>query len=206
MVTIDGGAAVGKSTISKMISENFKWHYLDSGLLYRLVAAQTTDDEHALKIIENSNYEQMIHNDDIEHTHNLRSEAISKKASQIAKDPQIRDALIPIQRKFAKSPGLVADGRDMGTVIFPSAIAKIFLYASDKVVAERRYKELFKKNSKISKEEVYENIKIRNARDSQRKVAPVRPAIDAFQVDTSMLDSTQVYKIITEYLHKKRVK
>ena len=202
VITIDGPSGSGKGTISRAVARELGFHFLDSGALYRLLAyaaqqrGMALDDEAALARLAgeldivfpaDSDGEQVLLNgEDV--GDRIRSEAAGAGASQVAALPMVRAALLERQRDFRQAPGLVADGRDMGTVVFPDADAKIFLTASAQERARRRCKQLKEKGMDFAYEDILADIQARDARDAGRKVAPLRPAEDAVQVDTSDLD------------------
>jgi cytidylate kinase len=195
------------------------WHFLDSGALYRLVAVASIDraisanDEVALgEVAENLDVNFGISNDGMVIlldgnyiTGRLRSETVSVFASKIAAYPLVRSALVHRQRAFRKPPGLVADGRDMGTVIFPDAILKIFLTASAEARAERRYKQLKEKGESVNLTRLFQDINMRDERDSSRAISPLRPAEDAHRIDSTELSINEVLQKIQELLYKSAV-
>ncbi|GHE33984.1 (d)CMP kinase [Vulcaniibacterium thermophilum] len=199
VLTIDGPSGSGKGTISRLIARRLGWHYLDSGALYRAigVAAGWSDvdlaDPAALvrcafdtRIeFDESGEELRILVNGMDATDELRTETAGAAASAIAAIPEVRSALKERQRAFRQPPGLVADGRDMGTVIFPDASCKVFLTASAEERAERRYKQLKDKGVSVTLESLLREILARDARDAQRAVAPLRPAEDAVCIDTT---------------------
>ncbi|MGH8226611.1 MAG: (d)CMP kinase [Steroidobacteraceae bacterium] len=206
IVTIDGPSGSGKGTISLAVARFASWHRLDSGALYRLVAlvgrerGLAPDDvkrhvEAALgmdaRFLEGPEGER-ITLDGRDVTAELRTEAVGQGASRVAAWPQLRQALLERQQGFARPPGLVADGRDMGTVVFPGAPLKIFLTASAEERAERRHKQLKGKGSGVSLAALSREIAERDARDSTRKVAPLRPAPDAQVIDSTGLAVEEV--------------
>ena len=181
------------------LAEDLGWHFLDSGALYRLVAVAAMD--RAIHPDQHEELGQLARELDVNFgvsgdgmvilldgnyiTGRLRSAEVSVRASQIAAVPLVRDALVARQRAFRQMPGLVADGRDMGTVIFPDASLKIFLTASAEARAERRYKQLKEKGESVNLSRLFREIKERDERDSSRAVAPLRPAGDAHIVDST---------------------
>jgi len=201
-LTIDGPSGSGKGTISRLVASRLGWHYLDSGALYRSVglAAGWADidlsDASALVrctfdttigFIGAGPEEPRILVNGVDATDELRTETAGAAASAIAAIPEVRSALRDRQRAFRQPPGLVADGRDMGTVIFPDASHKVFLTASADERAERRYKQLKEKGVSVTLDGLLREILARDARDANRAVAPLRPADDAVCIDTTGL-------------------
>ncbi|MBK5922826.1 cytidylate kinase [Rhodovulum sulfidophilum] len=180
-VAIDGPAAAGKGTISRAVAAHFGFAHLDTGLLYRAVGARMLDGldpVEAARTLEPSVLERG----------DLRAPEVAQAASKVAAIPEVRAALVDFQRAFAaRAGGAVLDGRDIGTVICPEAPAKLFVTASDEVRAERRFLELRQKGIETSFEEVLAEMRERDARDSARATAPLRPAEDAVILDTSRL-------------------
>jgi len=202
VITIDGPSGSGKGTISRMLAQELGYHFLDSGALYRLLALAAErrgialDDEAALVVLSReldisfpatSDSEQVLL-DGVDVNDEIRTEAAGAGASRVAALPEVRTALLTRQHNFRQPPGLVADGRDMGTVVFPDAGAKIFLTASAEERAKRRCNQLKEKGLNLVFEDVLADIEARDERDANRAVAPLRPAADAAQVDTSDLD------------------
>jgi cytidylate kinase len=214
VITVDGPGGSGKGTIAMRLAEKLGWHFLDSGALYRLVAVAAmdraigADDEAALgRIAEGldvnfgmSGEGMVILLDGNYITGRLRSEGVSVFASKIAAVPLVRSALVHRQRAFRKQPGLVADGRDMGTVIFSDAILKIFLTASAEARAKRRYKQLKEKGESVNLSRLFRDIKMRDERDSTRAIAPLKPAQDAHVIDSTELNIKQVLQEIYNLL------
>ena len=198
VITIDGPTASGKGTVAQIVAEKLHFHYLDSGALYRLTALSVMrsgtnpDDIDQIASIACSlpcHFEKkriFLEKDDV--TETIRAEAIGNMASKIATLPGVRHALAGLQTSFRKVPGLVADGRDMGTVIFPDAALKIFLTASVEVRAARRYKQLLEKGISASIDSLRKDLVERDRRDTERKEAPLVPAVDAVTLDTSGMD------------------
>lgn len=200
VLTIDGPSGSGKGTISRAVAARLGWHYLDSGALYRAVGVAagwsdldlsdpsslvrcTFDTRIAFR--ENPGGEPRVLVNDVDATLELRTETAGAAASAIAAIPEVRSALKDRQRAFRRPPGLVADGRDMGTVIFPDAPYKVFLTASPEERAARRYKQLKDKGVSVTLDGLLREILARDARDASRAVAPLRPADDAVPIDTT---------------------
>jgi len=213
IVTIDGPSGSGKGTIARLVAQHAGWHLLDSGALYRLSAMEgarrglAPDDVagHA-RWAEIMDVTFGVHPDGTERvtlagqdvTRELRSEVAGAGASRVAAWPPLRAALLARQHAFAQSPGLVADGRDMGTVVFPTADLKIFLTASADERALRRYKQLKDKDSGVSLAALSREIAERDLRDSTRAVAPLKPAADAEVIDSTALTIEQVVNRVLE--------
>ncbi|MBL1278336.1 MAG: (d)CMP kinase [Ectothiorhodospiraceae bacterium] len=208
VITIDGPTASGKGTITRLIAQRLGWHILDSGALYRLVALAAQKHQIALddiaslqplaahldvEFVAAEGAEEMVvllEGEDV--TLELRKETTGNGASKVAALPVVRGALLERQRAFAQSPGLVADGRDMGTVVFPSAVIKIFLTASAEERARRRYNQLKDKGLGVTMRGLLEEIAERDERDMNRSASPLVPAEDAVELDTSALSIEQV--------------
>ena len=200
VLTIDGPSGAGKGTVSRILAQRLAWHYLDSGALYRAVGVaagwadidisdasalvRCTFDTH-VRFVEQAGRGLRVMVNDTDATDELRLETTGALASAIAAIPEVRAALKERQRAFRELPGLVADGRDMGTVIFPDAPFKVFLTASAEERAQRRYKQLKEKGVSVNFDDLLREIMARDARDAQRAVAPLRPADDAVLIDTS---------------------
>jgi CMP/dCMP kinase len=207
IVTIDGPSGSGKGTISRLVARHAGWHLLDSGALYRLVALaglkqgiDPADVQAHAKLALSMNVEFGVLPDGNERvllsgadvTAELRSEIAGAGASRVAAWPEVRSALMERQRAFGKPPGLVADGRDMGTVVFPAAHLKVFLTASPDERALRRYKQLKDKGSDVSLAALSREIAERDLRDSTRAVSPLKPASDAEVIDSTGLSIEDV--------------
>jgi cytidylate kinase len=214
IVTIDGPSGSGKGTIARLVAKHGGWHLLDSGALYRLAAMEgarrglAPDDVqgHArwaavmdvtFGVRPDGGEVVTLAGRDV--TAELRSETAGAGASRVAAWPPLRDALLARQHAFAQPPGLVADGRDMGTVVFPAADLKVFLTASADERALRRYKQLKDKGSDVSLAALSREIAERDARDSTRAVAPLKPAPDAKVVDSTALTIEQVVHRVLEW-------
>lgn len=181
-VAIDGPAAAGKGTVSRAVAEHFGFAHLDTGLLYRAVGAKVLDgmtaEEAALTLVAAD-----LENDQ------LRTNSVADAASRAAAIPAVRAALVDFQRSFAmRAGGAVLDGRDIGTVICPDAQVKLFVTATSQVRAQRRFAELTAKGAEVTFEEVLSDVEARDARDSTRAEAPLKPATDAVEMDTSKMD------------------
>ena len=216
VITIDGPAGSGKGTISQRVADKLGWNILDSGALYRLVAlvAQrktiALDDDEALTEIAESldvnfksggeRLEMTLEGDIV--TDSIRTEECGSGASQVAAITGVRDALLDRQRRFLQEPGLVADGRDMGTVVFPSAKVKIFLTASPEIRAERRLNQLKQQGISANLRGLIRDIEERDARDSNRKDAPLVPATDAIIIDTGVMSIDEVVNTVMEAVQK----
>ncbi|MCW8919264.1 MAG: (d)CMP kinase [Gammaproteobacteria bacterium] len=208
VITVDGPSGVGKGTISHLLAQHFGWHFLDSGALYRLtaLAAQRHGvdlaDEAALVVVaagldvaflpdEAGEVKVVLENQDV--SREIRSEVAGNNASRVAVLPAVRAALLQRQRDFARPPGLVADGRDMGTTVFPQAALKLFLTASAEVRAQRRYKQLKEKGLSANLRGLIEEITLRDERDRTRSASPLKPADDAITLDTSDKSIEEVF-------------
>lgn len=204
IITIDGPSGSGKGTIAARLAQILNWQILDSGALYRALAYAVLQsqvpiaDESAIETVfrhikvQFIRGEQSISFKNKQINKELRSEACAAMASQLGAQAAVRQLLIPLQRELRQAPGLIADGRDMGTVIFPDAELKIFLLAEAKERAQRRYKQLKEQGITVKLADVENDLRSRDARDEQRAVAPLVPAADAVQIDTTTLTIDEV--------------
>ncbi|MDB5768335.1 MAG: cmk [Collimonas fungivorans] len=209
VITIDGPTASGKGTVAQRVAQHLGFHYLDSGALYRLTALSvmrrdiSLDDEHALaKAAEHlhchfNGAHIFLANEDV--SNDIRVETVGNLASKIAAIPTVRQALYGLQLSFRQHPGLVADGRDMGTVIFPHAGLKVFLTASVEARALRRYKQLIDKGFSANMEDLSKDLTERDARDSNRSSAPLKAAEAAYLLDTSAMTADQAVAQVLEW-------
>jgi cytidylate kinase len=212
VIAIDGPTASGKGTVAHRVADKLGYHLLDSGALYRLTALAALrrgvdmGDEHALaKTAEHLHVRfngGHIYLGTEEVSHAIRAEEVGNTASRIAALPAVRQALYGLQLSFRQTPGLVADGRDMGTVIFPGAKLKVFLTASVEARAQRRYKQLIDKGFSANMDDLLEDLQARDARDTQRAVAPLVPAEGAHLLDTSRMTVDEaVAQVLEWYAH-----
>jgi CMP/dCMP kinase len=203
VIAIDGPTASGKGTVASAVARQLGFQYLESGALYRLVALSGGDPVAAAKGLEVAFREGKIFLKGQEVTDKLREEAIGNRASEISGNQSVRAALLERQRGFRKAPGLVADGRDMGTVVFPDAALKIYLTASVEVRAKRRHKQLIDKGIHANLAALSRELEERDRRDATRAVAPLRPAEDAVQIDSSALSIDQVVDLIVKQFRER---
>lgn len=211
VITIDGPSGSGKGTIGLKLAKEFNWHFLDSGAVYRALALASLMEK--VDLANEKALESLAQKLDLKFdgeiwlsgkkiTEDIRSEACSQTASKIAIFPKVRAALLDLQRAFRKSPGLIADGRDMGTVVFPQAILKIFLEASPEDRAKRRYLQLKDTAHSVTLERLLTEIKERDQRDQQRAVAPLKPAKDAVVIDTTGIGVETVFEQVMKLVRK----
>jgi cytidylate kinase len=217
IITVDGPSGAGKGTLASMLAEHYQWHFLDSGAIYRVLAMAAL--HHGIELsdvdglaplangldvvftINNNSQRIILEGEDV--TDDVRNEDVGNAASQVAAIPLVREALLRRQRAFQETPGLVADGRDMGTVVFPNAQAKIFLTASAEIRAQRRYEQLKAKGQNVKLSRLLADIEARDDRDRNRTTAPLVPAEDAFELDSSVLNITQVFEKAKNYIDSK---
>lgn len=211
--TIDGPSGSGKGTIASLVAQHFGWHLLDSGAIYRVVAKAISDRGIALddidtivacartlelefKVSKNYSVDVMLGSEDVSTA--IRQENISQLASKVAAINPVREALVARQRDFRQAPGLVADGRDMGTIIFPDASFKFFLFASAEERAKRRLKQLKLQGNDVTLSELLKGIIERDERDSNRATAPLKPASDAISIDTTGMTIDEVKTMVIQ--------
>lgn len=221
VITVDGPSGVGKGTTASLLSNHLGWHLLDSGAIYRALAlkvlktdAEITDVDKLVELAEglDLSFESIIGEltivflDGANVNHELRTESCGSIASIIASIPEVRTTLFKRQTQFRQAPGLVADGRDMGTVVFTDAQIKFYLTASAKERAKRRYKQLKNKGVDASMRALEKEIGARDARDSNRKVSPLVPADDAIIIDTSDMSIDEVFQFCIEVIDKAGIK
>lgn len=214
VVAIDGPSASGKGTVAQLVAQRLGYHYLDSGALYRIVALAAArrgiswQDEAALAAMAqtlNIRFEQgEIILDGVIVSNDVRTEEMSRGASEVAVHPAVRRALVALQHSFRQAPGLVADGRDMATVIFPDAGTKIYLTASAEVRAERRHKQLMEKGIDANLSEILQDLQQRDTRDSQRLVAPLQKSAEAALLETSNLTIEEAVQAVLAQQQKSR--
>jgi cytidylate kinase len=212
LIAIDGPTASGKGTVAQRVAQVLGWAYLDSGALYRLCALAALragvdlDDEAGLAALAAALPARFVDGrvelDGRDVTEAIRVEAVGNAASRIAVLPALRASLLGLQRSFWRPPGLVADGRDMGTVVFPDATLKVFLTATAESRAERRYKQLIEKGFSANLADLLRDLQQRDERDANRAVAPLRPAEGAVVIDSTHLDIDQtVAQVLKAYRH-----
>lgn len=219
VITIDGASGTGKGTVSQLLAANLGWNFLDSGALYRVLAlaaqkhSVALDNEKALEVLgeyldvqfiasPDKSPKIILESEDI--TNTIRTEEVGNMASIVAALPAVRASLLSRQRAFREAPGLVTDGRDMGTVVFPDAEHKFFLTASPEIRAERRYKQLKQQGLDVNLGSLLEELRQRDKRDSERAIAPLKPAEDAIIIDTDHLSVQQVVEKILEEISRKK--
>lgn len=219
IITIDGPSGSGKGTLAARLAAHYQYHLLDSGAIYRLLGLSlhqkdlldTLDQADVLEqgaeiathldiqfLSTEKGIQILLEGDDV--TETIRTERVGEFASKVAAIPVLRTALFDRQRAFAQAPGLVADGRDMATAVFPEAKAKIYLTASAESRAERRVKQLQAMRLDVKISDILANIQARDKRDMERTVAPLKPAADAYIIDSSALSIEDVFKMMTSYI------
>jgi cytidylate kinase len=220
IITIDGPSGSGKGTVSRLLADKLSFQYLDSGALYRVLSIAATRRnvdaankvelsliaEHMDVIFKTSaqgTFDILLEGENV--TSDVRTETTGALASQLAAYPEVRDALMKRQRLFARGNGLVADGRDMGTVVFPAADLKIYLTASIDERAKRRHKELIEKGEDVSLRALAEQVKARDERDINREVSPLVAATDAIELDTSNMSALEVLDTVLHMIDFKRL-
>lgn len=219
VITIDGPGGSGKGTLCRLLADKLGWHLLDSGAIYRVLAIAamhhdfSPEDEESLVALatdldvgfvpkeETGLTHVILEGEDI--TVTIRTEQVGATASQIAALPRVREALLRRQRAFRDMPGLVADGRDMGTVVFPDAEAKVFLTASAEERARRRFLQLQEKGFDANMSTLTEEIRDRDERDTNRSVAPLKPAEDSLILDSTSLTIDEVLEQVLRYAHSR---
>ena len=219
IITIDGPSGSGKGTLAAKLAAHYQFHLLDSGALYRLLGMSLHQKdlldcldsalEQCIKIATNldikfvtteAGTQVQLDGEDVSQT--IRTERVGEFASKVAAIPELRAALLERQRAFAQEPGLVADGRDMATSIFPEAQAKIYLTASAESRAARRVKQLQGMGLDVKISDILANIQARDKRDMERTVAPLKPAADAYIIDSSELGIDEVFQLMTNFVEK----
>lgn len=214
IITIDGPSGVGKGTIGQKLARKLGFHLLDSGALYRLTALAAVQknvdfaDEVALaRLAENLNIEFLPGENGIRYflygkdvSDDIRNEAVGMNASKVGASQSVRQALLDLQREFDKAPGLVADGRDMGTTVFPDADIKVFLSASAEERARRRIRQLEEKGESADFQQILADIEARDKQDREREISPLKPADDAIEMDTTSMSISEVLKAVLALL------
>ncbi|MFV0530321.1 MAG: (d)CMP kinase [Flavobacteriales bacterium] len=221
IIAIDGYSSTGKSTLAKQLAHHLKYKYIDTGAMYRAVTLfaiknkyfdnEQFNEKKLIKNLQNINlklnynsaiskYNLLLNGEDIENE--IRGMNVSSKVSYVAKIAQIREKMVEIQQKWGNEKGIVMDGRDIGTVVFPKAELKIFMTASTEVRAKRRYDELVEKGEKVSYDEVLQNVIKRDEIDSNRDIAPLKPAKDAIIIDNSYLTKEEQYNKVLKWINK----
>ncbi|MGE8598502.1 MAG: (d)CMP kinase [Acinetobacter calcoaceticus] len=222
IITIDGPSGSGKGTLAAKLAAHYQYHLLDSGALYRLLGLSLHKHDLLEKLdsqldecvqyarqldikFETSAAGILVFLDGEDVSQTIRTERVGEYASKVAAIPELRQALFERQRAFAQNPGLVADGRDMATAIFPEANAKIYLTASAESRAERRVKQLQGMGLDAKINDILANIQARDKRDMEREVAPLKPAKDAYIIDSSELTIDQVFKLMVDYVDSRTI-
>lgn len=222
IITIDGPSGSGKGTLAAKLAAHYQYHLLDSGALYRLLGLSLHKHDLLEKLdsqldeciqyarqldikFETSEAGILVFLDGEDVSQTIRTERVGEYASKVAAIPELRQALFERQKAFAQNPGLVADGRDMATAIFPEANAKIYLTASAESRAERRVKQLQGMGLDAKINDILANIQARDKRDMEREVAPLKPAEDAYIIDSSELTIDQVFKLMVDYVDSRTI-
>ena len=211
VITIDGPVACGKGTVAKLVARNLGWTHLDSGIFYRLLALfsqkqgiSSNDEEALTQAISSLGFSLgngRVYLDGADVSQEIRQEEVSLRASEVAKLPKVRTALLEMQRAYAKQQNLVAEGRDMGTVVFPKALLKVYLYADPECRAKRRAKQLGIKEDSTSYTLILANLIKRDKADRTRELSPLLPAQDARLLDSTALTAAETAKIILNWYH-----
>lgn len=217
IVTVDGPSGAGKGTLSSMLADSYQWHFLDSGAIYRVLAVAAL--HHGMELddidgltplatgldvtfdVTNNGHRIILEGEDV--TDDIRTEEVGSAASKVAAIPLVREALLRRQRAFSQPPGLIADGRDMGTVVFPDAVAKIFLSASAEVRAQRRYEQLKAMGQDVRLPRLLADIQARDERDLNRSTSPLLAADDALVIDSSAMNIAQVFEKAKQFIDSK---
>lgn len=216
IITIDGPSGAGKSTVSRKLAEKMGYLYLDTGAMYRACALKAfklgldpSREEDAQKVVSDLKLELVPRGNQIrlfldgeDITEKIRTEEVGMGASKISQHRVVREKLWELQRKLGEQGGVVAEGRDMGTVVFPDADYKFFLTASLEERARRRYQELLQRGEKVELEQIKKEVEKRDAQDSQRDLAPLKPAPEAILIDTTHLNVDQVVDLILKEIHQ----
>lgn len=217
VITVDGPSGSGKGTLSRQLAQTLSWHFLDSGALYRVLAlaamrhAVGLDNHHALEVLglhldvvfEQESGKILLEGQDV--TLAIRTEECGNAASKVAAIPIVRTALLERQRAFLEAPGLVADGRDMGTVVFPNANLKVFLGADAMIRAKRRQAQLKEQGIDVSLDDLFAEISERDKRDRERAIAPLVPATDAYVIDSTSMSIHDVYRTVLEEVKRRDI-